>query len=206
MSEELLSLVEAFKNGTKEASSSLIQECGKIIRACLLKYCRGRPEEIDDITGEVWVKLFRGGLKDFSGASQYQFLAYLKKITINEANTHFRLRGKPKQEVSADRFANPNDKGQPIEITDEATGPEEIIILKSEVDGLRECLKNLTVVQQEIAMMKAREYKDAEIAEIFGMPLGTVAVSWSRLKIRTRECMEKREKIKGDRVRKSEPT
>ena len=81
-----------------------------------------------------------------------------------------------------------------------------MVILKDDVDGLRECLKNLTVVQQQIAMMKAREYKDTEIAEILGMPLGTVAVSWSRLKIKTRECMEKREKIKSNCVRKSEAT
>jgi RNA polymerase sigma factor (sigma-70 family) len=117
-------------------------------------------------------------------------LAYLKTITIHEANTHFRLEAKPRKIVSIEQ-TKPDNKGKTTEGVDETAGPEERIILKDDIERLRGCLKSLPLVQQEIAMMKARDYKDSEIGEILGLPLGTVAVSYSRLKKKLRECMEK---------------
>lgn len=197
MTEELLGLVEACQKGNKEAWELLVKQCGKIIRRYLLRYCGDKGEEINDITQQVWMKLLKGGIRGFRGTSQYQFLAYLKKITVNEANTYFRF-PKPRtdQENNDDdetitawpRLAVPLDaEGLP----EERAYPEPPVI---EVERLAGCLKGLPLVQQEIALMKAKDYKDTEIGEILGLSLGTVAVSYLRLKNKLRECMGGREK------------
>ena len=79
MSEELLGLVALCKKGNKETWGPFVKEGGKIIRGCLLKYCGEKGDEINEITQKIWMKLLKGGLRDFAGTSQYQFLAYLKK-------------------------------------------------------------------------------------------------------------------------------
>ena len=195
MSGDLLGLVEECKGGKEEAWERLVAPCGKIIRGYLMKYCRGKAEVVDDITQLVWIKLLKGGIRDYRGTSQYQFLAYLKTVTINEANTHFRNPGKPKQEIPSGEgthITNPKPSSQPSEARDEASGPEELAILKGEVEKLRQCLKALPLVQQKIAMMKAKDYKESEISGILGIPPGTVAVSYLRLKTKLRECIENR--------------
>ena len=177
---DLLGIVEGCKKGNnKDAWERLVAPCGKIIRGYLMNYCRGSVEVVDDITQLVWIKLLKGGIRDFRGTSQYQFLAYLKIVTINEANTYFRKPGKPRQEI-------------PTDPTDETYGPEKLAILNGEVEKLRQCLKALPLVQQEIAMMKAKDFKESEISGILGVPPGTVAVSYLRLKTKLRECIENR--------------
>lgn len=192
MSEKLLGLVEACKKGDRSAWEPFIRECGKFIRGWLMKYSRGKVVEVDEITSLVWIKLLKGGIRDFRGTSRYELLAYLKIISVNEAKTYFRNPGRPKQEISTGQVTTPRDSAQAYEAIDEASGPEELAILKGEVEKLRRCLKALPLVQQEIAMMKAKDFKDSEISEILGLPGGTVSVSYSRLKSKLRECIENR--------------
>lgn len=193
MSEELLGLVEACKKDDKKARESFSTECGKIIRGILWKPCRGKREEIHEITQRVWVKLLKGGLTAFRGTSQYQFLAYLKTITINETRAYFgsiQQKGDDDETVTA-RPTSPgwlDDDGQPD------ADLEGKMDLERKKKRLRECIKGLTAKQQEIVWMKAKEYKDAEIGRILGLSLGTVAGTYAKLKAKLRECMERAEK------------
>ncbi len=193
MSEQLLSLVEACKKDEKEAWGPFVKECGKIIRGYLLTYCRGKREEIDEITSRVWLKLLKGGLRDFRGTSQYRFLAYLKTITINEAHTYFGpMRPKPPDD---DTLTAKPTSPSPSGVEGQPDGDlGEKMDLEKEKEKLQECIKGLPVKQQEIAWMKAKDYKDVQIGKRLGLSLGAVAGTYAQLKIKLKKCMERAEK------------
>jgi DNA-directed RNA polymerase specialized sigma24 family protein len=62
----------------------------------------------------------------------------------------------------------------------------------------------LPLEHRELVVMKGKGYKDKEIAESLGMPLGTVAGTYSRLKKKLEKCMERASKLKSG-VRNLEP-
>ena len=80
--EKLLSLIGACVEGKEEAWHTFVSHYGKVVRGCLLGYFRGKAEKIDDITQQVFIKLWKAGLRDFRGTNRYQFLSYLKQISI----------------------------------------------------------------------------------------------------------------------------
>src|SRR3989337_2193853 len=106
MSEEdaiLLALLESCVKGDERAWHAFVGDYGKVVRGCLSGYFRGNDQKIDDVTQQVFIKLRRSGLKDFRGTNRYQFLSYLKLITINEAKTHLRLNATHAKEISLDQ-------------------------------------------------------------------------------------------------------
>jgi DNA-directed RNA polymerase specialized sigma24 family protein len=125
MSNELMALIEACQKGDKKAWNQLIPKCQRIIMSYLTRRFSGHEEEIDEITQKVSIRLWRGGIQNFHGTSQFQFLAYLKKITINEANTHF----KPRRHVE-----------DPTEQDGVNDDPAFLIELKQRVERLQECM------------------------------------------------------------------
>ena len=52
-------------------------------------------------------------------------------------------------------------------------------------------VKTFPLVDQQIFIMKFKGYKDEEIKEILGVPLGTVASKFSRIKTKIAEELEK---------------
>ena len=124
--EKLLSLIDACIKGREEAWHTFVSYYGKVVRGCLLGYFRESTQKIDDVTQQVFIKLWRAGLKDFRGTNRYQFLSYLKQITINEAKTYLRSTAGQNREVSLNQ--DPTSGGEEISITDiasEAPNPEE---------------------------------------------------------------------------------
>jgi RNA polymerase sigma factor (sigma-70 family) len=182
MNRDLLAVVEKCKGGDEAAWDQLVFECEKIIRTySIMKFRSAVADEIDEITQKVWVRLLRGGIANFRGRTQGQFLAYLRTITINVGNTHFARRNVVSETAQPEMVSADPD-------------PEMEILFQRQIATLRECLKELPQKHQEIAWMKAKGYKDREIQEILGMPLGTVAVSYARLKAKLRDCMNGRQR------------
>lgn len=180
--EKLLSLIDACLRGKEEAWHTFVNHYGKVVRGCLLGYFRESTQKIDDVTQQVFIKLWRAGLKDFRGTNRYQFLSYLKQITINEAKTYLRSTAGQNREVSLNQ--DPTSGSEEISITDiasEAPNPEETTMLKARIEILTNHLHDLSLEHQQIFLMKAKGYKDREIGQLLSIPDGTVASSYSRI-------------------------
>jgi RNA polymerase sigma factor (sigma-70 family) len=187
--EKLLSLIDACLNGKEEAWHAFVGDYGKVVRGCLSGYFRGNDQKIDDVTQQVFIKLWKTGLRDFRGANRYQFLSYLKLITINEAKTYFRLTAGHGKELSLDQDPASDDPSPGTEIPSEAPNPEEQTVARADVDRVAKQLQELSLEHQQIFLMKAKGYKDREIAELLGIPGGTVASSYSRIVERLKKAL-----------------
>ena len=187
--EKLLSLIDACLNGKDEAWHVFVGDYGKVVRGCLSGYFRGNDQKIDDVTQQVFIKLWRSGLKDFRGTNRYQFLSYLKLITINEAKTYFRLTAAHGKEISLDQDPASDDPSLGTEIPSEAPNPEEQTVAREGVDRVAKQIQELSLEHQQIFLMKAKGYKDREIADLLGIPGGTVASSYSRIVERLKKAL-----------------
>ena len=180
--EKLLSLIDACLNGKEEAWHFFIRQYGKIVRGCLSGYFRGDAPKIDDVTQQVCIKLWKAGLRDFRGTNRYQFLSYLKLITVNEAKTYLRLTAGRVREVSIDRDPASSDDPRPVtEIVSGTPNPEQTTSARERLEILTSHLHDLPLEQQQIFLMKAKGYKEKEISDLLGIPEGTVASSYSRI-------------------------
>jgi RNA polymerase sigma factor (sigma-70 family) len=180
--DKLLSLIEACLKGEEKGWHAFVSDYGKVVRGCLLGYFRGNPQKIDDVTQQVFIKLWKAGLKDFRGTNRYQFLSYLKLITINEAKTYLRLTAGRVREVSIDRDPASSDDPRPVtEIVSGTPNPEQTTSARERLEILTGHLHDLPMEQQQIFLMKAKGYKEKEISDLLGIPEGTVASSYSRI-------------------------
>ena len=182
LDEKLLSLIDACVNGNEEAWHSFISQYGKIVRGCLSGYFRGDAAKIDDVTQQVFIKLWKAGLRDFRGANRYEFLSYLKRIAVNEAKTYFRLTAGQAQQLSIDQEpASGENPSRVTEIASDTPDPEQSTSAKERVEIMMNQLHELSLEHQQIFLMKAKGYKEKEIGELLGIPAGTVASSYSRI-------------------------
>jgi RNA polymerase sigma factor (sigma-70 family) len=187
----LLSLIGACVQGEPNAWDLFVGQYGKIVRGCLAVYFRSRAERVDDVAQQVFIKLWKAGLKDFRGTSRFQFLSYLRLITINEAKTYLRSRIRENSEVSIDQDAVSGDNVKSItEITSEDPGPERTAIARQGIGILAIQLRALSLEHQQIFLLKAKGYTDNEIGKILGIPDGTVASSYSRIIERLRKGLQ----------------
>jgi len=190
--EKLLSLIAACVEGKEEAWHTFVSRYGKVVRGSLLGYFRGNAQKIDDVTQQVFIKLWKAGLRGFRGTNRYHFLSYLKQISINEAKTHFRLTAAQSSEVSLNQ--DPASGGSDVSVTDiasEAPNPEESIIVTERLEILANHMHDLPLEHQQIFLMKLKGYKDREIGQLLGLPDGTVASSYSRIVEKLKKALKR---------------
>lgn len=188
--DKLLSLLDSCRKGDEDAWCLFVNQYGKVVRGCLSGYFRGDAQKIDDVTQQVFIKLWKAGLRDFRGTNRYQFLSYLKLITINEAKTYFRLTAGAPREVSIDQDPVPGDNLSPAtEIPNNTPNPEQTAAARERLETLANQLLELSLEHQQIFLMKAKGYKDREIAELLDIPEGTVASSYSRIVERLKKAL-----------------
>ena len=138
-------------------------------------------DENDDIIQNIFIKLTNGGLRNFNGATVYEFLAYFRKIAANEAFTWLRYKKRREREISIDPEPdsdNENTPSAPI-LADNTFRPDRAAEVK---DLLTRVLEGLSIEEKQILVYKAEGYKDHEIAELLGIPMGTVASRYNRIK------------------------
>jgi RNA polymerase sigma factor (sigma-70 family) len=191
--EKLRSLIDACLKGKEEAWHSFVSHYGKVVRGCLLGYFRGNAQKIDDVTQQVFIKLWKAGLRDFRGTNRFQFLSYLKQITINEAKTYFRSTTRQDKEVSLTPDASSGDDDVSVaDVASDAPNPEESTIVAERIEILTNHIHDLSLEQQQIFLMKLKGFKDWEIAQQLAIPGGTVASSYSRIIERLKKAVKRK--------------
>jgi RNA polymerase sigma factor (sigma-70 family) len=145
------------------------------------RYPSFTPAENHDIVQNIFLKLSRGGLSNFKGTTVHEFLAYFNRTTRNEAFTWLKQRKRREREISIDQENDPaDDAPSPPILPDNSFRPDKAVEIKN---LLEKSMVGLSLEEKRILIYKVEGYKDKEIADIMGIPMGTVASRYNRLKL-----------------------
>jgi RNA polymerase sigma factor (sigma-70 family) len=147
-------------------------------------------DEKEDIIQNTFSKLLKGGLKNFRGSTRYEFLAYFRRIVLNEALTYLKSGREWKDTASLDQERDRDQPESPqLEVHD--GNPEAYAGAKKheQLQIITTVLEGSPVETKQVVLMKMEGYKDREIADILGISPGTVASKYSRIKERVRKLL-----------------
>lgn len=169
---EIANLVERAKRGEHDAFGRLVDEYKDKIYSYVSRML-GDPSEAEDVTQEAFVRAYRS-LPRFRGASSFH--TWLYRIASNLAIDVVRKRKRTEiASVSLDEPLESDDGEYEREVADEGGGPEAAsgtretqIAVRRAIMELPEKLRDVMVLYE----LQGESYED--IAEILGVPLGTV--------------------------------
>jgi RNA polymerase sigma factor (sigma-70 family) len=147
-------------------------------------------DEKEDIIQNTFSKLLKGGLKNFRGSTVYEFLAYFRRIVLNEALSCLKSGREWKDTVSLDQEKESDQPELPqLEAYDGS--PEAYAGAKKheQLHIIHMVLERSPVETKQVVLMKMEGYKEKEIADILGISPGTVASKYSRIKERARKLL-----------------
>jgi len=192
MREDVLLVIQRCLGGEARAWDNFVKEFGSVAENITRRFTNLAPYDRENIIQNVFVKLLRGGLEDFQGTTKYEFLKYFKRIVINEGISYFKSQRRSKEDISLngevleglslkELISDPNPYSRPDLTLEE----------KEVLNSIATVLKTFPLADQQIFIMKFKGYKDEEVKEILGVPLGTVASKFSRIKTKIAEELEK---------------
>jgi RNA polymerase sigma-70 factor (ECF subfamily) len=149
------------------------------LRAAALRLT-GNPEDADDLVQETYAKAY-AGRRGFADGTNLR--AWLHRIQVNAFRSAYRTRKRRPNEVPVESF----ETGTPARAA-VAISAEDAVLARMPDPRVREALRALPRPMAEtICLADAEGYKYAEIAEMTGVPVGTVMSRLHRARKRLRE-------------------
>lgn len=185
MVDDVLSIINACLSDDNAAAwNSLIHRFGGIALNILNgKFGDLSRQRKEDIVQNVCLKLVRGGLKNFRGSSKYEFLSYFKTIVINEARTYLKSEMEHSESTSIEEEGEYSEEhGWTLQVPDDRPSPADQVEQNEFIRLIYGALDGVPLEAKQIFLMKAEGHKDKDVADILGVPLGTVASAYSRMK------------------------
>ncbi|HXF42870.1 MAG TPA: sigma-70 family RNA polymerase sigma factor [Pyrinomonadaceae bacterium] len=146
----------------------------------------GDYEAALDVSQEVFIKVFNS-LDKYS--SEFKFSTWLYRIAHNAAVDFLRRNSSNLQSIEAENA----DGSQQIVLESPAAGPEAERERREWRNELEAVVRNLPAVYRELIILRhSQELSYDEIAEITGLPLGTVKNRLFRARELMREMLIKR--------------
>ncbi len=178
-------LIKAFKEGDSGALDELIGRHKNRLYAYLLRLVRDR-DAADDLLQEVFIKVIK---KLGSYGERDKFSAWLFTVAHHAVMDHFRS-DRRRREESLD--AAGEDSAPLVDtLASPEPGPDKILEEAERAAGLQAAFDRLSADQRELFIM--RHYSGLsfkEIADILGLPIGTVLARMSRAMAKLRQEMQ----------------
>ncbi len=169
---EIETLVERAKRGDHDAFGRLVDEYKDKIYSYVTRML-GDPYEAEDVTQEAFVRAYRS-LPRFRGASSFH--TWLYRIASNLAIDVVRKRKRTDPMLlSLDEPLESDDGDYEREVADEGRGPEALSGTRETQVAVRRAIMDLPEKLRDVMVLyelQGESYED--IAEILGVPLGTV--------------------------------
>lgn len=190
MVEDVISVIEGCIRGEEPFWNTFVKEFGSMAENILRKFSDIASHDRENIIQNVFIKLFRGGLCNFQGSTKYEFFKYFKTIVIHEGISYLKSEGKDKGNISL----NGEDSAgvslkELIPNQDPLSSPDLIAEGKEALKITQKVMEGFPLLDQQIFWMKLQGYKDEEIKKILGIPLGTVASKYSRIRTKIVEAL-----------------
>ena len=183
MFEDVLLVIEGCLREEERAWNTFAKEFGSMAENILRKFSDLAPQDRENIIQNVFIKLFKGGLSNFHGSTKYEFFKYFKTIVIHEGISYLKSEGKDKENISLN---GEDSEGLSLKDLipnqDPLSRPDLTAEGKEVLDSIQKVMEEFPLLDQQIFWMKLQGYKDEEIKKILGVPLGTVASKYSRIR------------------------
>ena len=182
MNDDILPLIRGCLSGDRASWDILIREYSSIaVQILRSRYSSLSASDHEDIIQIISIKLLNNGLRNFNGATKYELLGYFRTITIRETVSYLRQTARHRSNTSLDQPVDGDDSDCSLLdiMPDERLHPNTI----AEINDLyRKAMENLSLRDRQILIYKVEGYLDREIADMLGIPMNTVASSYSRIK------------------------
>ncbi len=173
-----IDLVRSAVAGSESSFEALVKRYQKPITAYIYRML-GDPESSLDVSQEVFIKVFNS-LDKYR--SEYKFSTWLYRIAHNAAIDHLRRNPLNRQSIETEN----DDGAYQLQLESPHPTPEQERERSEWRSEINEVVKRLPVQYRELILLRhAQDMSYDEIAEITGLPLGTVK---NRL-FRAREMM-----------------
>jgi RNA polymerase sigma-70 factor (ECF subfamily) len=163
-------LVAAARGGSQEACRELIERYERPVFSLVVRMVRD-PATAEDLAQDVFLKMYRH-LAAYDPARK--FSSWLFKIAHNATIDHLRRRSN--EAVSLDAPGDEEPGAWRAEIADPAGESPEAALRRGELgEALERAVAGLRPAVREVVLLRFREdLAYEEIAEVTGLPLGTV--------------------------------
>jgi len=168
-------IVERVLKGDLDAFSILVERYQDRIYSAVLNYVSNRDDAVD-VTQEVFVKAY-SKLKSFNSSSA--FYTWLYRIAVNTAIDFLRKR-KSRMADSLDDEKYTEVGFEPVS-QDMSTDPERVVVRGEQAHFLRQAIASLSdKLKSALVLHDVEGLSQEEVAEILGVPVGTVKSRVSR--------------------------
>jgi RNA polymerase sigma factor (sigma-70 family) len=184
MLEDILPIFRRCLAGDDSAWSMFHREYSGVAMAILRRKFPDLIDDHDDIVQRVFSNLLATGLSNFTGTTKYEFLAYFKTIVKNEALDCIEEKQRRKTvSLYNDKFEEEDDPPM-YEIPDPngSSQPDRQAEALEMLSCIEIVMRDYPIVDQQVFLMKLQGHMDREIAAMLKMPIGTVAVKYSRIR------------------------
>jgi len=193
MFEDVLLVIEGCLRREERSWNTFVKEFGSMAENILRKFSDLAPQDRENIIQNVLIKLFKGGLNNFQGSTKYEFFKYFKTIVIHEGISYLKSERKDKGNISLN---GEDSEGLSLKNLipnqDPLSRPDSTAEGKEVLDIIKKVMEGFPLLDQQIFWMKLQGYKDEEIKNILGIPLGTVASKYSRIRTKIIEVLGER--------------
>lgn len=190
MFEDVLLVIEGCLREEEQSWNIFVKEFGSMAENILRKFSDLAPHDRENIIQNVFIKLFKGGLRNFQGSTKYEFFKYFKTIVTHEGISYLKSEGKDRRDISLN---GEDSEGLSLKDLipdqDHLSRPDLTAEGKEALDTIQRVMEGFPLSGQQIFWMKLQGYKDEEIKKILGIPLGTVASKYSRIRTKIIEVL-----------------
>ncbi|MCP4655164.1 MAG: sigma-70 family RNA polymerase sigma factor [bacterium] len=176
--------------GSQDAYHDLVRRFEKPVMSLILRMVQD-PAQAEDLAQESFVKAFRN-LRTYDPGRK--FASWLFKIAHNTTIDHLRRRS-PETVAIEENGSLGGDDGGPREHSEtlrapEALAPDRVIERSQVMAGLEAAIAELRPRYREVLLLRFREgLAYQEIAEVTGLPIGTVKIHLHRARKQLAEAM-----------------
>jgi len=183
-----LELLQRCLSGENSAWEGLLNAYTRRIYNLCYRFT-GRPEEAEDLTQEVFIKVFQT-LRTFDSA-QGSFSTWLHRVARNHLVDHYRRTRKDRMTGSIE-----DDSAMIEEKPGPGSGPADQLEAKEQKEQLQRALDRLSPDLREAVVLRDLHDLDyLEIAQVLGVPQGTVKSRINRGRLELARVLKRMEQV-----------
>ena len=168
-----IELVKLAGSGDRDAFGELVRSCaGNIFN--LAVRLTGNPAKAEDLAQDAFVKAFKN-ISKFQHKSSFSTWAYSITVNLWKNRVKYEKRRFFLKHLSLDKFVETDDGEVSRELPDSSPGPLDEIQEKLKSETIQQAVNELDEHTRSMIVLRDIELRSyEEIAEILGVPLGTV--------------------------------
>ena len=191
--EEERVLIQRCKDGEIGAFDQVVRRYEKRVFNCALRIA-GNYNDAADVAQEAFIRAYNS-IQTFRGDAV--FTTWIYRIVTN-VYLDERKKSKSHRQVSLDEYIDLEENSVSRQIVDDSPSPEEIVESKERTRALQAAINSLPDYQRIILTLYSFQHRSyEEMAEILGLPIGTVKSRLNRARLALAEILADQPELFG---------